>query len=106
MASERRLVDANALPLMKFVGPKTEYHMGWNDALDAAASQAPDVDAVEVIHGRWIDRTNNCNGYVDYRYDCSVCGHIFWLGGFDSLNYCPNCGARMDMEAGERGEIE
>ena len=49
MANEKRLIDANELPLGKFVEPRTEWHQGWNDALDAAMLQAPTVDAVEVV---------------------------------------------------------
>ena len=43
-----RLIDANELPLGKFVEPRTEWHQGWNDALDAAMLQAVPVDAVPV----------------------------------------------------------
>mgnify|MGYP007037160466 CR=1 FL=1 len=87
MATEkRRLIDANELPLGKFVEPRTEWHQGWNDALDAAMSQAPTVDAVEVVHGRFVDA------------ECSVCR---WFGNIVETrhyNYCPNCGAKMDGE--------
>ena len=48
MANKTRLIDANELPNGKFVEPRTEWHQGWNDALDAAMSQAPTVDAVEL----------------------------------------------------------
>ena len=44
-------------------------------------------DAVEVVHGEWIDRGKD----KIIRWECSVCGrrdvHIY--------NYCPNCGADM-----------
>ena len=38
-----RLIDANELSLGKFVEPRTDWHRGWNDALDAATTQAPTV---------------------------------------------------------------
>ena len=44
-----RLIDADALCLGKFVEPRTEWHQGWNDALDAATTQAPTIDAVPVV---------------------------------------------------------
>lgn len=44
-----RLIDADALCLEKFVEPRTERHQGWNDALDAATTQAPTIDAVPVV---------------------------------------------------------
>ena len=47
------------------------------------------VDAVEVVHGRWVD-----NGIPESMLSgCSVCG--FTCGAY-SFNYCPNCGAKMD----------
>ena len=50
---------------------------------------APAVDAVEVVHGRWVD-----NGIPDSMLSgCSVCG--FSCGAY-SFNFCPNCGAKMD----------
>lgn len=48
MAKEMRLVNANNIPLGKFINPDTEWKMGWNEALDAAASQEPTVVAVKV----------------------------------------------------------
>lgn len=51
---------------------------------------APAVDAVPVVHGRWklIFRGN---------YECSVCGCIpYYAGNINTLNYCPHCGAKMD----------
>jgi hypothetical protein len=62
------------------------------DAIIDEIDNAPDVDAVEVVHG--------CNVYDhDTAFECSVCG---W-GDYDTLtadtakyNYCPNCGAKMD----------
>ena len=47
------------------------------------------VDAVEVVHGRWIARrfTETLFGC-----ECSNC-HTTWDA---ETNYCPNCGAKMD----------
>ena len=51
--------------------------------------QAELVDAVEVVHGEWIDEP-----IKGVRYHCSVCS-----GRFDYMwKYCPNCGAKMDGE--------
>ena len=50
--------------------------------------RAPTVDAVEVVHGRWIHRPDERR--------CPFCGyHYSYFGGKD-YNYCPNCGAQMD----------
>lgn len=55
--------------------------------------EAPTVDAVEVVHGRW-------EWIGPYRYNddgmigtCSVCKERLRLFAY---NYCPNCGAKMD----------
>ena len=65
--------------------------------------RAPLVDATvravkalreEVVHGRWIE--------VRGRYACSVCKSraLLHFGGIgQNLSpYCPNCGAKMDLE--------
>jgi hypothetical protein len=60
---------------------------------------APTVDAVEVVHGRWEPRTD-VFGFVR----CSVCHdcNIYddWEDG-KKWNYCPHCGAKMDGDGNE-----
>lgn len=62
-----------------------------------------DIDAVEVKHGEWI---------VDDEFiDCSVCRREKWSRvPFESLvkrfRYCPKCGARMDGERRDDGQIQ
>ena len=52
----------------------------------------PIVDAVEVVHGRWLKRTAIVFDDEMVGYRCSEC-KTTW----DSeTNYCPNCGAKMD----------
>ena len=83
-----RLIDADELCLGKFPEIRTDYHTGWNDALDAAATQAPTVDAVPVVHWRRIE-------YQVPRIIC--CSECDWGTGVDEKsNYCPHCGAKMD----------
>ena len=91
MANEKRLIDANAL--LEDFG---EEPMVWNDGeaeiqerndwrtYTRMVQNAPTVDAVEVVHGRWLEG----NG----RQPCSKCKYR----GIKSWNYCPNCGAKMD----------
>jgi hypothetical protein len=58
-----RLIDADALWMGKFPPCGKPYQEGWNDALDAATTQAPTIDAVPVVRceecKRW-KRTSNC----------------------------------------------
>lgn len=48
----------------------------------------PTVNAVEVVHGRWIDAREYCGDYM-----CSNCDALY---GTNKFKYCPNCGAKMD----------
>lgn len=59
----------------------------------------PAVDAETVRHGKWIVVEDE---YGDYAR-CSVCGDEFicWEGDCAITNYCPNCGAKMDLEDDE-----
>lgn len=47
----------------------------------------------EQKHGKWLNAEHAPN-YLCY-CTCSVCGKRQTI---ESANYCPNCGAKMDME--------
>ena len=58
----------------------------------------PAADVAPVRHGRWVDK-------LVRDWHCSECGkkvpRQVYFDGYcyaDKLNYCPNCGARMDGE--------
>lgn len=87
LPSKKRLIDANAL--IKEACSDGAY--GYVDAKQIA--DAPTVDAVEVVHGRWVD--NGACGYK-WAFSCSKCGYIDGYPFNDRHNYCPNCGAKMD----------
>lgn len=55
----------------------------------------PAADVAEVRHGRW-EKFSTASGIVS-RVRCSVCAGTQPLT-FESMPYCPNCGARMDKE--------
>ena len=59
----------------------------------------PTVDAVEVVHGRWVpeyEYGGTDGGTAVSAYGCSVChGYVGWLFG-EVYKYCPHCGAKMD----------
>ena len=84
---EKRLIDANALNWGR-CPTDGKLAKAWLD-------EAPTVDAVEVVHGRWIEKEvklNWCEDDVDILYECSVCE----CQNFGETHYCPNCGAKMD----------
>ena len=63
--------------------------------LRALILEQPTADVEPVRHGRWIGKT----------YKCSLCGKwIDPLQGDADMNYCPNCGARMDRQEQEHEE--
>ena len=86
MATERRLIDANAIPeSATAINTDGRLYVAWSAIVDA-----PTVDAVEVVHGRWEEYQ------VPHIMCCSECD---WATGVqDDFNYCPNCGAKMDLE--------
>lgn len=80
-------------------GPGSAEARGVCKVLDRIEA-APAVDAVYVVHGRW-ERAHIIGeqlfGYDPFEVDvfaCSVCGAHFDVS--EALNYCPNCGAKMD----------
>ena len=65
-------------------------------ALIKLVREAPSIDAVKLAHGRWIWKGGKCF--------CSVCSRqgeaarVYQDGTVDEYPYCPNCGAKMDLE--------
>jgi hypothetical protein len=58
-------------------------------------AEFPTVDAVEVVHGKWL---HNSIENPLYRI-CDQCASIYRINDGDgAYNLCPNCGARMDGE--------
>lgn len=107
-----RLIDANALlkELEKqqeqqtneycdcFLNDAQELSTEWWCVEDAVMA-APTIDAVPVVHGRWV----KANGMMPPEYHgrkcCSVCD-AFALSDFYGIerlsDFCHNCGAKMD----------
>lgn len=86
-----RLIDADALEeKIECPGEPLVY---WHDI-----EAAPTVDAVPVVHGRWIFKHNPITDPKKYftRIVCSECN----LHTGQKSNYCPMCGAKMDKEDG------
>lgn len=96
-----RLIDADAL-IKKLA--ETGSKLAFNDRavflvvsmLIANPSEIPTVDAEPVHHAKWL--VNEKMRWII----CSAClSHIPVVAGWcmdAHINYCPNCGARMDGE--------
>lgn len=92
----------------------SEYNQGWNDACDYIRDKLetePAADVAPVIHSYW--ETYSCSQfmgtdewgepkwrdgrfYICHNYKCRRKTAV-------KSNYCPNCGARMDLEAIDNG---
>lgn len=92
------------------IKPNTWYTLRDGEFAEVAqVMEAPTVDAVPVVHGRW----ERCGGDLHssgYAIFCSVCNKVHFvhrkysLGGltckelFVKPKYCPSCGAVMECE--------
>lgn len=59
--------------------------------------EQPIVDAEPVIHGHWV-RSDYFSDPIQTVEECSLCGELIGRCFSEQLNYCPNCGAKMDEE--------
>lgn len=106
MSNEKRLIRADVT-----VEAFTEWLTSRYDGRMPAdiVNEIPTVDAVEVVHGKWIvtDADSGEPGsYAAYiEVNCSKCGYSlgaesgqygWYLGDPFPLRYCPNCGAKMN----------
>ena len=123
MSNEKRLIDANVLKKCTCEWCNTHYSdepCEPSECIEMLRIDGqPTVDAVEVVHGRWVLTANE--EHSNYRWnvtaECSEChlskGEV-WAGFFPGFpkelaedialesaksvkmdNYCPNCGASM-----------
>lgn len=86
-----RLIDADALREVWLENGENEYIYDTNIFLNSI-DDAPTVDAVPVVHARWI--VTRISGSV-VMLQCSACKK-FENPSKTLGNYCWNCGARMD----------
>lgn len=86
----------------KYMRFMKDYDMGFHDAIDCVQRKiknAPTIEAEPVRHGRWIPV--GYDGYADGlpvydEWECSECRFEVEGEGEQPLNYCPNCGFKMD----------
>ena len=89
MENEKRMIEIPAdgiirVPIMQGDSTVGERRIDLSDI--------PIVDAVEIVHGRWVEADDG-DGAV-----CSICREDFcniYLE-VERFKYCPNCGAKMD----------
>ncbi len=103
MKNEKRLIDANE-PINAFKRyAKNHPNATWNAfGIEEVLNSAQTVDAVEVVHGRWIFEEALTEGRANYK--CSACDYddTFYCNLIDTFyKYCPNCGAKMDGDCND-----
>ena len=106
MADEVRLIDANALRLMKVeecAGHTIEFASGWKACVEYCKNDAPTIEAEPVKHGRWeLISQNKFTGTKTLR--CTYCKNYFVVqddtlnAGRGDANFCPNCGSKNRMD--------
>lgn len=95
-----RLIDADEMRenLLWCKSQSSRYDNYWDDVIERLDVQ-PTIDAVPVVHGRW----EYIPGDGKFRaiLICSRCRRN--VGEYDRFNYCPNCGAKMDLKEQQNG---
>ena len=106
---KKRLIDVNEeLRKMQAVLDENQEHKDTAayrsfESVMEGLKKAPTADAVEVVHGRWIEekwtRTD--------QHICSLCHSTVRVYPHSvQYKYCPYCGAKMDIERGKHERNE
>ena len=97
MANEKRLIGYDPILFGEFVQSLKNsldvydpYSDGYEDGIDRITDwlEFNFVDAVEVVHGRWLPQKL----LGERVWDCSECKTL----GSPQWKFCPVCGAKMD----------
>ena len=91
MVTEKQLIDI--LPLMKNGWSLIQTGVSNCVLQTKSLADVPTVDAVEVVHGRWI-HVPSSDMMTGKAYKCSECNKMRY--GSYMPNYCQCCGAKMD----------
>lgn len=104
--ARRRVRDTEStLPYPNNLNPAYTRYLAQMDERTKAkemVADAPTVDAVPVVHGRWKEDTGGYGFWI-----CSHCGFVSEAFAADLLyRYCPQCGAKMDGKDDDNGQID
>ena len=64
------------------------------DGVMSVIESLPAADVAPVVHGEWLDTPNGIETICSY---CKADWNMF-DNELYRFNYCPNCGAKMDLE--------
>lgn len=88
-----RLIDADALIEAAEVTTEFRQHLASVYDLESLVAGMPTIEAEPVRHGRWEKHGS--------KWQCTHCKVPMSVDGTpteNSLFFCPNCGAKMDLE--------
>ena len=91
-----RLVDVDKAVKLFRGKCVAKYPSTFSFGLFAAADEVAKmetVDAAPAVHGRWIELSD-----MEPYFKCSECGRSYAWWEPEEAHYCPNCGARMDLD--------
>ena len=105
MAEKAKYIDVKELSIILDImkNPDSEfatddYIDGFSDGISAAIKELeafPTADVAPVVHGHW-------KHVAGMNSKCLECGRYFPVNEFEhrpfDINFCPNCGAKMDEE--------
>lgn len=89
--------------LARDYGDYDNYVVGFGDAIELLESAPAETDVQEVKHAKDLQSER---AFSSWTFECSRC-HFFdddtycIVSQIDSIKYCPNCGAKMDLEDNE-----
>ena len=88
-----RLIDADELKELrdKYIRGEIQFDGDEYDMID----KCPTIDAVPVVHGRWMHLGGD-------EWCCSACGFVISTEGSwekPTKKYCEDCGAKMEGES-------
>lgn len=92
-----RLIDVGSIVYSRMVVDNGDVFVPLKDISDA-----PTIDAVQVVRGEWLKVTGMMPPEYFGRHVCSVCDHFApneHYGTHEWLSpICPNCGSKMDKQ--------
>ena len=105
MANEKRLIDADLykgklIRELNKTGKYTAYESGLDDAIFYLDEQ-PTVDAVPVVHGRWLYDSGSGKSFCSH---CSSYALTFKKNETEMeyiTDHCPSCGTKLDGDGNE-----
>ena len=85
--------------VIKAIEDLQDCYNGFSDTYDKACiigviEEVPSVEPVK--HGRWINVKISISG--NSSAECTLCGAVVHNNFSNVINYCPKCGAKMDLD--------